>query len=181
MEKQSISETIYAASAVSEIPMVTWLAVLISIVALLASITQVALSYKESIESRNREHLSQRKSVDDHFWIREVVVPKCVIPSIESLDLLVRNSSLKIPKDCYRQDIRPTLNAIRDNFLLAAAVAPSLGEELSYIIDDIDDVINEELNFETEEPQHIISFLKRIKLDISKEIILIVKNEQMKN
>lgn len=153
---------------------------IISIFALVCTIIQAYFMYNSNQEAKKNEIVKHQHSVDDIFWIREIIVPKCIIPSIDLLDSLVNpEQRFNSHQICYKEHIIPILNNIRDKFSLATAINYSLGAKLHKLIDDIDDNQNNLLDDDSEEFVDLPNILNQIKSELSENMISIVRTVQL--
>lgn len=154
-----------------------WVAIIISIIAIIATIVQSITTQKSNAKTLIDSH---NKSVHDHFWIREIIVPKYIIPSLDRLNTLIDMPQYYYSiEECYISHMLPILNEIRDNFSLATSVSPALGQKLNELIDEMDDKITDEYISPQEEITLItLDVLKAIRIELSEKIISAIKHEQ---
>ena len=172
-----ITEPIVNTAGSDDIPI--WVPIIISVLALVGTIVQALIAFKANSDAKQREHENRKISIHDHFWIREVIVPKCVTPSLDELhELRIDNRDFSSNESIYTEKILPHFNTIRDNFLLATSALPTLGKALNELMDAMDDQIND--NYLSGECDPIIN-INDICNELSTQIINAIRDEQNNN
>lgn len=140
---------------------------LIAILALLVSAFTIWLNIRLATNS-------YKNSVHDEFWMRQILIPKFMNPFMKFIDESVGfyNGDLNV---YYRKFALDKLNELQDSIIVIEAVSPSLGKELTSIIEDFHDVVGEENSINS-----IEDFKEKVLLSSTRRAVIAMKNEQLK-